>query len=165
LYTDVTAELIDRNAFGDTTPNKEAITHIELDSAGASPMVFEKINGTWTLPADPAVSIDQSKFESILNTFANLKVAKFVAFDDKKADSFDLNKPYFKITATAGKASWTLVVGKDVAGRENRYAAVNTRPWIFEMTKSHVKKMNISLKDLAKTSAAEVPSEQSEPAY
>jgi hypothetical protein len=165
LYTDVTAEMIDHTAFGDKIPNKETITHVELRASGSSPMIFERVNGTWTFPADPAVTIDQSKFESILNALSDLKVSRYVAFDDKKAEDFDLIKPYFTITASSGKESWTLDIGKEVAGSQNRYAKTNARTWIFEITSDDVKKMNISMKELAKTSGSEVPSGQNESAY
>jgi len=128
-------------------------------------MIFERVNGTWTFPADPAVTIDQSKFESILNALADLKVSRYVAFDDKKAEDFDLIKPYFTITASSGKESWTLDIGKELPGSLNRYAKTSVRTWIFEITSDDVKKINISLKELAKTSGSEVPSGQNESAY
>jgi hypothetical protein len=161
VYNDLNAELIDRAAFGDNSPQKDAIDRIVINPPDARPMEFKKTGGAWTFPADPVVQIDQEKVEQVLRTFSRLKAKRYAEFEPSEK-SFGLKKPFLTVTAFAGSDMWTVSVGEDVNGRSNRYAQTNARPWIFEMKNSDVEKLNVSLKDLVKAHSAAVPAS---PAY
>jgi hypothetical protein len=155
LYSALTAEFIDRKAYGELPTY--SIDRLEIKRPGSDPAVFVKSAGEWKYPADPVFPVDRDKLEQILTGLAQVKAVRFVEF--QPTEKYGLARPHFKITVFAGKKSWSLDVGQ-ISEKQNRYARTSERPWVFELSADDYARLDKNLKELARPAVTPTPADE-----
>jgi len=143
LFSDVSAELIDRQLFSGLSEALGQVNKLEIRRTGGSTELFEKKDNTWQYTADPFVQIDGQKIHTLLQALADLNAKHYVTFDvrDKDITRTGLDQPYLKITAWIGEKEYQLQIGRK--SDNGRFALVHGgKDWLCEIEPADVEKFD-----------------------